>query len=153
MNTTEEQQGCVAMGLIVREGNEVRVAMEWHMAHSLSEDYQRQFLWLRCRALQAAFGDGVMVQAKGCLPVDFLPYGVAISGSGPKMVSWSKDRPCTATMGFLLPVVDSSCWESMKKQFKDVFEPAALHGGVSCHEGNEMVYISSQFALAEKGGD
>lgn len=153
MNTTglpelEEEGQCAAHGLIMRKGNEVKVAMVWHMAHSLSEEYQKDFLKLRCKALQAVFGN--INKAQGLRTGELASEGIILSLSS-KVVD--RPKPCLATMGFTWPNVNDTRWSDIKQQFKDVFEPAALHGGVSCREVDEMIIISSHFEVAEKGGD
>lgn len=132
---------CITSGEIVRKGALVSVAMEWHMAHNLSDEYTSDFLKLRCRALQEVFGD--MKHARGLLNV------------GREIKIIHRPKTCKVVMGFQWDNVDDTRWETIKTKFKDVFDPAALHGEACLHESKtgDTIRITSLFEVAEKGGD
>lgn len=151
----DDDDECSADGVLRRYGTEVSVGMTWHMSHALSREFQKDFLKLRCRALQEAFGDlkGVRGMVKN--------VGVNKQGEfqfdkeGNMVVHAEKvvhhPKSCQVAMGFMWPNVDDKKWIELKEKFKEVFVPAALHGGVSCDETDNKITISSLFELAEKG--
>jgi hypothetical protein len=148
---------CHALGMLIREGKEVAVGMEWHMAHNLSEEFQKDFLKLRCKALKDVFSD-INWGEKTCAakPIHFYVHddGVSIQGAE-KIVRLHPDRqkPCAVSMSFALEGIDDSRWEAIKIKFRDVFAPALTHGGCKCSEEPDALQISSLFKLAEKGGN
>ncbi len=159
MDETEldEEIHCHACGLIVRDGTKVSVAMQWHMAHSLSEEFTADFLKLRCRALQEAFGDlkGVQGMFKNVRTNRFGKIAMDPTGApivfGEKIVH--RPKKCEVVMGFVWPNVDDDRWPILKERFKEIFDPATLHGEADCNESDNAFQISSYFELAEKGGD
>lgn len=144
----ETESECVATGLLLRNGREVAVTMQWHMSHSLSKEFSKEFLKLRCKALQGVFGN--LNHARGISSVVIGPDGVRLDFDK-KVVNHPK--PCIVVMGFMWPDIDDARWEIVKEGFKEVFIPAAIHGNSKCDENTNFVHISSQFELAEKGGD
>ena len=60
---------------------------------------------------------------------------------------------CSALMGFVWPNVSEEKWDELKANFLDVFELATMHGPTNVNKQENEVIISSQFWIAEKGGD
>ncbi len=143
----DDEQTCHASGFVVRLAEEVGVGMEWHISHELSDEFKADFLRLRCRALEAVFGD--LNNAQGMLNI------MCAGLLGPHVVKKIVHRPkkCGVLMGFAWPAVDDKKWEEIKEGFKEVFELAQLHGEVDCDESETRINITSTFELAEKGGD
>lgn len=143
---------CHALGFMFREGDNVAVGMEWHMAHELSPEFKKDFLRLRCHALVDAF-DGMSSQRKPvCFHIN--DEGISIHPAD-KMTKLhpDKQKPCGVSMAFAIKNVDENCWQQIKTKFRDVFEPADIHGGCDCTDEPDALQISSLFKLAEKGGD
>lgn len=163
-HTHDDACECLAFGRMLKVGDKVAVHMFWHMDHSMDKSYQRDFLKTRCRSLQMVFGDlkgaqGIIVKhANGggldVGPLDdyvrFVEKHVPRSGEERKVVHFVN---CSALMGFVWPNVSEEKWKELKEKFIDVFELATMHGPTNIDKQENEVIISSQFWIAEKGGD
>ena len=150
MQREEEAGECVVRGALVREGSELCTLMVWHLDHSLSEAFRRDFLMTRCKVLQSMFGVDLH-KVQGVAGIDFEEYGIRVHLS--KKVVDRHEKTCAVSMGFVWPGIDDKKWEDLKAKFKEVFAPAVLHGEAQCSETNDVIHIKSRFHLAEKGGN
>jgi hypothetical protein len=149
---------CEIDGTLVRDDKAVEVQMTWNLDHNMDRAFQREFLKLRCRALQEAFGDlkGAQGTVKA-IAFDRATQMPALDKGGRPIVVEGKivhrACDCTVRMGFRWPWVGDEKWKELKTKFKDVFEIATLRGGVECEETENEIEIHGQFVLCDKGGN